>query len=111
MHDDLFAAFAARNEALERVDANADQVWKKVAADAVLHVARMRQTFTADDVWAHLATNANCTTHEPSALGAVFNSLRRQQKIRWTGNFTISCRASRHAAPMRIWTAGGNNVV
>jgi hypothetical protein len=105
MQDDLFAAFAARDEAIERVNKHANDAWKQAAEAAILHIARMRMTFTADDVWGHLTKHTACETHEPSALGAIFNKLRRQGKIRWTGDFMISRRATRHAAPMRVWTA------
>jgi len=105
MQDDLFAAFAARDEAIERVDLNANTEWKKTAEAAVIHIARMRPTFTADDVWDHLRKHTSCETHEPSALGAIFNKLRREGRIRHTGEFIISRRATRHAAPIRVWTA------
>ncbi len=105
MQDDLFAACAARDEAKGRVERNANDQWKHTAEAAVIHVARMRQTFTADDVWSHLTKHTRCETHEPSALGAVFNKLRRQGVIRHTGEFVISRRQTRHAAPIRVWTA------
>ena len=105
MQDDLFAAFAARDEAIERVDLNANTEWKKTAEAAVIYIARMRPTFTADDVWDHMRKHTSCETHEPSALGAIFNKLRRQGIIRHTGEFVISRRQTRHAAPIRVWTA------
>ena len=105
MQADLFAAFAARDEAIERVDQNANTEWKKTAEAAVIHIARMRPTFTADDVWDHLRKHTSCETHEPSALGAIFNKLRREGRIRHTGEFIISRRQTRHAAPIRVWTA------
>ena len=105
MQDDLFAAFAARDEAIERVDRNADDAWKQAAEATVIHIARMRPEFTADDVWKHLTSHTSCETHEPSALGAIFNKLRRQGIIRHTGEFRISSRPERHAAPIRVWTA------
>ena len=103
---DLFAAFAARDEAIERADRHANEAWKQAAEATILHIARMRPTFTADDVWKHLQAHANVETHEPSALGAIFNKLRREGLIRHTGEFTVSRRVSRHAAPMRVWTIG-----
>jgi hypothetical protein len=105
MQDDLFAAFAARDEGMERADRNANDEWKQTAEAAVLHIARMRPTFTADDVWRHLAAHTSSETHEPSALGPIFNRLRSQGIIRTTGEFRISARPERHAAPIRVWTA------
>ena len=105
MQEDLFAAFAARDEGMERADRHANDEWKTTAEAAVVHIARMRPTFTADDVWQHLNSHTESETHEPSALGPIFNRLRRQGKIRPTGDFRISSRPSRHAAPLRVWTA------
>jgi hypothetical protein len=106
MQDDLFAAFAAAEDGMARADAHADNAWKQAAEAAVLHVARMRVTFTADDVWRQLAVATAVETHEPSALGPILNRLRRQGVIKTTGEFVVSHRASRHAAPLRVWTKG-----
>jgi hypothetical protein len=104
MQDDLFSAFAARDEAIARVDRNADDAWKACAETVVLHLARMRPTFTADDVWAYLTAHHDVSTHEPSALGAVITRLARQKKIRKIG-YTQSARKARHAAPIAVWSA------
>lgn len=106
MQDDLFAAYAAAEQGMAQADANADQAWKQAAEAAVLHVARMRVTFTADDVWRQICLSTGVETHEPSALGPIFNRLRRQGVIKTTGEFAVSSRASRHAAPLRVWTKG-----
>jgi hypothetical protein len=106
MQDDLFAAFAAAQDGMSRADANANDTWKQAAEAAVIHVARMRPTFTADDVWRQLQFATGVETHEPSALGPILNRLRRQGVIKQTGEFVVSHRASRHAAPLRVWTRG-----
>jgi hypothetical protein len=102
MQDDLFSSFAARDEALQRVDQNADDAWKQRAETVVLLLARMRQTFTADDVWAYLAAHHDVATHEPRALGAIITRLAKANKIRKVG-YTPSTR--RHAAPVAVWSA------
>jgi hypothetical protein len=100
---DLFTAFAQRDEALERVDRHADDTWKATVEAVVIHLARMRPTFTADDVWAYLAAHHDVSTHEPRALGAVLQKLTKSGKIKPTGGFAPSKR--RHAAPIRLWSA------
>ena len=104
MQDDLFSAFQARDEAIARVDANADDAWKQRAEAVIIHLARMRPTFTADDIWAYLEAHHDVSTHEPSALGAVITRLARQKKIRKVG-YTQSARKTRHAAPIAVWSA------
>lgn len=106
MQDDLFAAFAAAEDGMSRAEEHANAAWKQAAEAAVIHVARMRATFTADDVWRQLEIATGVETHEPSALGPIFNKLRRQGVIKTTGEFVVSHRASRHAAPLRVWTKG-----
>ncbi len=103
MQPDLFSAYEARAEAIEQVDANADKAWKAAAEAAVIHIARMRPTFTADDVWDHLNAHSDEHTHEPRALGAIMNRLMAANTIRKTGEYRPSRR--RRAAPIPVWTA------
>lgn len=100
---DLFTAFAQRDEAMGRADRHADAEWKATAEAVIIHLARMRPTFTADDVWHHLTTHCNVETHEPRALGAILKKLTADGTIKPTGGFAPSKR--RHAAPIRLWTA------
>ena len=99
----LFDAYAARDAAIDQVNRHADDAWKQTCETVVLHLARMRVTFTADDVWAHLAKHCDVSTHEPRALGAIFNKLMAEHKIRKTGEYIPSKR--RRAAPIPVWTA------
>jgi hypothetical protein len=101
---DLFASVDARDEAIARVGANADQLWASRAAAAVRNAARWG-TFTTDDVWATLEREG-VTTHEPRALGAVMKQLERDGTIRPTGQWVQTRRASAHARPIRVWTGG-----
>lgn len=103
MQADLFSAYEARAAAIDQVDAHADDAWKIAAEAAVIHIARMRPTFTADDVWDHLNAHSQEQTHEPRALGAVMNKLMNGKKIRKTGEYRPSRR--RRAAPIPVWTA------
>ena len=99
----LFDAIVERDEALDRAERNANDAWKQTVEAVVLHLARMRPTFTADDVWTHLQSHCDVSTHEPRALGAILRKLTAENKIRPTGGFAPSVR--RHAAPIRLWTA------
>jgi hypothetical protein len=95
------AAIAARDEAVARVGGNAPDEWKRSAMDAVRFCARMRVTFTADDVWARLADAT--TTHEPRALGAVMTAAHHAGVIVPTGEYRPSDRPEAHRRPMRVW--------
>ena len=99
---DLFTAFAERDEAMERADAHADTEWKTTVEAVILHIGRMRPTFTADDVWDYLEAHHKVSTHEPRALGPILTSLHKARIIHPTGGYKPSRR--RHAAPIRIWT-------
>ena len=99
---DLFTAFAERDEAMERADLHANTEWKSTVEAVILHLGRMRPTFTSDDVWDYLEAHHKVDTHEPRALGPILTALAKTKTIRATGDYTPSRR--RHAAPIRIWT-------
>jgi hypothetical protein len=90
---DLFSAPAARADGIQRADDHADGEWKEVAYNAVLLTARMRLTFTADDVWDRIE---DVTTHEPSALGPVMLRASRKGCIVPTGRYVPTRNARRH---------------
>lgn len=93
----MFDAIAARDAALERVDAAADPEWKDTALEAVYQVCRTHLVFTSEDVW-----NAGLAKpREPRALGPV---LKRATAMGWchpTVGFVTSSMTTRHAAPVR----------
>lgn len=93
----------ARDEAIARADDHADPEWKDRAYEAVCKVARMRLTFTADDVWDELV-DAPVSTHEPSALGPVFLRASKAGLIVKTGEFRLSRHTRRHR-DLTVWTA------
>jgi len=97
---DIFAARAARDEALTVVDAGAPADWKAAALDAVRHLARMLPEFTTDDVWVRLRGNAPA---EPRALGAVMQHARALGLIEPTDRIRTSARPECHARPVRVW--------
>lgn len=91
----------ARDEALSRVEANADREWKAQAKQAVLWLAHHRREFTSDDVWRLL--DGRAVTHEPRALGAVLLGMARAGVIRKTDRVVNSTRAECHARPVAVW--------
>jgi hypothetical protein len=100
---DLLDVLAARDEAIERVDANANSEWKHVAYVTALEVAQRLHRFTSDDVWNAL-TNVN--THEPRAMGAVMKRLHKEGHITPTTDFITSTSPRSHGRPVRVWQYG-----
>lgn len=101
-HPSLFdAPQAARADAISRADTHADAEWKETAYAAIVKCARMRLTFTADEVWEELA-HTDATTHEPSALGPVFLRASKAGLIRKTGRTQLSRQTQRHR-DLTIW--------
>ena len=92
--------FTARDEAIDRSEAHADAEWRHEAFEAVMWVARMRPTFTADDVWDRIEAG----THEPSALGPVILRASRDGLIKPTGAYRPSRHARRHR-DLKVWRA------
>ena len=81
-HLPLFEARALKEEALERVERNANSEWKDAALKSVQHRARHCASVTANDVFADLE-QLGLHTHENRALGAVFQkaaNLDRQDR-------------------------------
>lgn len=98
----LLDAIAARDEALDRVDRNADERWKTYAYDVVRYLCDTQRTFSTDDVW-DILDDADVTTHEPRALGAVVQRAKRDGLCRPTGNYVQSTRPECHARPVAVW--------
>ena len=99
----MSTATEARDEAIERVDKNAPREWMEVAEKCVMDLALSRDTFTTDDVILELVAKKHGLPSEPRALGPVMKRARREQWIEPTATFRQSERASRHAAPIRVW--------
>lgn len=98
----LFEAIRQRDEAIARVEANADLGWANEARHAVKR-CMLLGTFTTDDVWASMHERYH--THERRALGAVMKRLQREGAIRPTGEWQASARPECHGRPIRVWRA------
>jgi hypothetical protein len=92
-----------RDDAIARVEANADPAWKALAYDAVIEVARTHVTFTTDEVWFVLAERNVRPPHEPRAMGAVMQRAKREKVVRATPEFRETTRPQAHCAPVRVW--------
>jgi hypothetical protein len=91
-----------RDDAIDRVDENAQKDWKDAARVAVAALASLKDTFTTDDVWKLLETQGY-QTHEPRALGAVMRRAARNGLIESTDRTRLSERPECHRRPVRIW--------
>ena len=96
------AAEAAKQEALERVDCNADLAWKDTARQVLLETALLKDELTSEDVWQRLSSH-DVETHEPRAMGAVMKWGAAQHVIEPTDRFVSGTAVSRHKAPIRVW--------
>lgn len=106
---DAFAAQVAKEEALARVENNADPQWKTDMLAAIMNVASQSSLFTTDDVWKELDASSSSCTHEPRALGAIMQIAARNGAIVATDNYRPSCRVVCHARPVRIWQSRLSN--
>lgn len=96
---DLRAAFAARDDAIDRVDQAADPAWKDAALAAVRRVAARQVELITDDVWAELGDGPA----EPRAMGPVMLAARRLGLVEPTDRTRQADRVVNHARPQRIW--------
>lgn len=102
---DMRRAQEARDEAIDRVERNADEYWILEALRAIYSLCRIRTTFTSDAIWAILEQRNVPGPHEPKALGAV---MRTAQKRKWcspTSTYSNSVRVECHRRPLRVWEA------
>jgi hypothetical protein len=89
------------NEAIDRVEENADPEWREAALTAVQKTAEELHTFIVDDVWNRMPPSVG--THEHRAMGAV---MRRAVKAGWcvgTGRFVASHQPQCHRGPRTVW--------
>ena len=92
------------HEILDDVRERANAAWKAAAKAAILQLAATGEPFTADDVW-ELIEPIGVTTHEPNAMGAVFNAAARDGVITSDGMYRPSCRRKAHRRMVRVWRA------
>lgn len=102
--DGIAAATAARDEAIDRVEENADPDWAEAAYLACCLVAEEEPLLTTDNVWQTLARLfPQYATHEPRAMGAVMRRAARDNKIQATNHYWKSIRPECHYRALMVW--------
>ena len=98
-------AAQAKADGIARADANADPWWKEAAYEATRFCAQHCDDFTADEVWTNLARRGlDVSTHNPAALGPVFQRAARAGLITKTGELRPSTNPRRHR-DLTVWRA------
>ena len=88
--------------AMEQVEENANEEFKRVAFKSIQTFALNKETITANDVWASLDL-LGITTHDNRALGPIFKKAAKYGLIEKTNTTTKSNRCSRHCGDVRVW--------
>jgi len=91
----------ARDEALERVEDNADDSWKNAALRAICITAAQHEEFISSDVWPNI--NSDAAPREARALGPMMVRAKKNGWIEATNQFKLATMVSRHRAPQRVW--------
>lgn len=102
---DFTEAVAARDEAIERVERNAEPLWKTQATQAIRHLATSRERFSTDDVWEYMHQRGMEMPHENRVMGALMVSASKQNWIARTDNYVNSLRPACHRRPVRVWVS------
>jgi hypothetical protein len=92
---------AARDAAMEQVEAAAQPEWKEAALDAIYTTARHRADFIVDDVWQNF--HGNDSTRDKRAIGPLMRVAQREGWITPTDKFRPSFITHHHATPRRVW--------
>lgn len=100
---DAECAEAARDEAIDRVEANADRIWTEGALEAVRGLALCRDEFTTDDVWDRLEVAGYDLPRERRAMGAVMRQAARDRLVVKSDRVVNSRRVECHARPVAVW--------
>lgn len=90
------------NEAIQRVDKAANELWKDTCLEAIKEACRRWETFTSEDV-ADILDETNTHTHEPRAMGAM---MRKAQSLGYctpTAEFVPSHRTTSNSYTKRVW--------
>lgn len=89
----------ARDEALRRVELNAEDEWKDRAKDALRAYARNHGEFASDALW-----DAGLEKpHEARALGPIMLWGQKEGIIAPTNRLQASTLISSHMMPKRVW--------
>lgn len=92
-------ANAAKDEAIARVEAHANEEWLEQARWAIHLVAASRPSFTSQEVWPHIPGE----THDKRAMGAAMRAAEREGIIEPTLTWQQSDSIVNHRRPQRVW--------
>lgn len=97
----MTSAQEARDAAIDRVEANADEEFFNTALDAVMGLAISQAQFTTDDLVECLRDIP--APREPRVFGAVMRTAARHGWVEASDRYGASNRRKSHARPKRIW--------
>lgn len=97
------AAEQKRDEALARVEENADQDWCIAAQLAFYEVIAAYPEFTTDHVWAVLKEWQVGSPREPRAMGPIVMRLVKEGAMEATGAYRKSTRPECNARPIAVY--------
>lgn len=100
---DLPEAIEAREEAIARVDAHAEEQWKQACRNAIMEIASIKAEFSTDDIWEFMYQNNIEQPHENRAMGAVIREAHKLGIIKPTDRYVNSLRPECHRRPIKIW--------
>lgn len=100
------AAQAAKREAMDTVDHNADADWKDLADSAIKTVALRGIEFTTDDIWELLDASGVPRPHEPKAIGPRMKAAANAGIVEATGRIASSTQRQGHGRTVRIYRPG-----
>lgn len=110
--DDLFdyerrrrESEAAKKEAMQRVEANANKAWSDFMLNLVYLTCREQYRFTTDEPMDRYdaAPEPKPVTHEKRAMGPVMTRAAKMGYCRKTNIVEPSRRSKLHASPIAIW--------
>ena len=96
-------AAAARDEAMERVERNADPSLMLSYERLVIKLAHARPEFTTDAVEALAEAEDLPVPHEKRVFGPLMLGLAKRGIIARTDRTVLSARKSNHRRPIRVW--------
>jgi len=102
---------SAKIDAITQVSEHADGTWWAASMRAISHLAKTRDTFTADDVLELVEAQGYRTkveaqgyrTKENRAMGGVMRHAQTKGLIEITDVFEPSHNKRKHASPTRVW--------
>lgn len=94
----------SKEDAIDRVEEAADEVWKYTALRAVKWRCKKGVNFTTDQIWADLESVAVVPPKEPRAMGAIMRKAVREGFIVATEKTVQSTKQSNHKRPVRVWS-------